>query len=259
MTLDPGTGVQACIPGEFRRSQNGNMKQKINGLSQRYVTALRKHLKAGSRASLHPALGLGRRAVVLGLETLQLARIHERAITTLELSKNRDGFLKRAEMFFTEALSPIVETHRAARQSKSDLNRLNERLDHRTLELAATNRQLERGIVQRKKVEAALKKSGVHYAKLLKESLQLQEGLRQLTHQVLVAQEDERKKISTELQDEIAQTLLGINVRLLSLKQEARNNSKGLKNEIASTQRLVIKSAKSVRRVARNLGIRPQA
>jgi signal transduction histidine kinase len=88
----------------------------------------------------------------------------------------------------------------------------------------------------------------------LKESLQLQEGLRQLTHQVLAAQEDERKKISRELQDEIAQTLLGINVRLLSLKQEARTNTKGLKNEIASTQRLVVKSAKSVRRPPVNSG-----
>ena len=103
-------------------------------------------------------------------------------------------------------------------------------------------------------MEAALKISGEHYAKLLKDSLQLQEGLRQLTHQVLAAQEDERRKISRELQDEIAQTLLGINVRLLTLKQEARTNTKGLKNEIASTQRLVLKSAKSVRRVAREFG-----
>ena len=72
---------------------------------------------------------------------------------------------------------------------------------------------------------------------------------------MLAAQEDERAKLSHELQDEIAQTLLGINVRLLTLKQQARNNSKGLKNEIASTQRLVVRSAKAVRRVARELGL----
>jgi signal transduction histidine kinase len=100
-------------------------------------------------------------------------------------------------------------------------------------------------------VEAALKKSGIHYTKLLKDSLHLQEGLRELTHRLLASQEEERKKISLELQTEIAQTLLGINVRLLSLKREARINTKGLKNEIASTQRLVVKSAQSVRRVAR--------
>jgi signal transduction histidine kinase len=103
-------------------------------------------------------------------------------------------------------------------------------------------------------VETALQKSGEHYTKLLKDSLQLQEGLRQLTHEVLTAQEEERKKTSRELQDEIAQTLLGINVRLLSLKQESRTNTKGLKNEIASTQKLVLESARSVRRVAREFG-----
>ena len=230
------------------------MKQKLTGLSQRYVTALRKHVRQGPRASLQPALALGRRAVVLGLETLELARIHEQAIATLELSWSKNGFLRRAEIFFAEALTPIVETHRAARQSKIQLNRLNDTLGRRTVELAATNRLLQRGIVRRKSVEAALKISGEHYARLLKNSLQLQEGLRQLTHQVLAAQENERKKISRELQDEIAQTLLGINVRLLTLRQEARSNTKGLKNEIASTQRLVLKSARSVRRAARQFG-----
>jgi two-component system, NarL family, sensor histidine kinase DegS len=233
------------------------MKQKLTGLSQQYVAALQKNLRQGPRANLLPAQRLGRRAVALGLETLDLARIHERALAILNLSNAKNGTIKRikrAEKFFTEAIIPIVETHRAARQGKVDLRRLNLALSRRTAELAVTNRHLQRGIVRRKSVEAALKKSGAHYAKLLKESLQLQEGLRQLTHEVLVAQEDERRKISRELQDEVAQTLLGINVRLLSLKQEARNNTKGLKNEIASTQRLVVKSAQSVRRVAREYG-----
>jgi signal transduction histidine kinase len=223
-------------------------------LSQRYVTALRKHLEQGPRASLQPALGLGRRAVVLGLETLELARIHERAVTTLELSKRKNGFIKRAEIFFTEAIIPIVETHRAARQSEVHFSRLKETLGQRTEELAATHRQLQRGVVRRKVMENAAEKSGQHHKKCLEESLALQKRLRQLTHQVLAAHEDERKKISRELQDEIGQTLLGINVRLLSLKQEARNNTRGLKKEIASTQRLVVKSAKSVRRVAREFG-----
>ena len=41
--------------------------------------------------------------------------------------------------------------------------------------------------------------------------------------------------------------LLGLKVRFLSLKPEARSHSKRLKNAIASTQRLLVKSAKSVR------------
>ncbi len=227
------------------------MKQKLNDLSQRYVTALRKRLKPGARAGLQPALAIGRQAVALGVETLELARIHERAVTSLELASRKDGFLKRAEIFFTEALTPIVATHCAARQSKTDLNRLKEALGRRTLELAGANLQLKRGLHRRKRIEAALRKSGDHYARLLQDSLHLQEGLRQLTHRVLAAQEEERKKISRELQDEVAQTLLGLNVRLLALKQESRLNTKGLKLEIASTQQLVTKSASSVRRIAR--------
>jgi signal transduction histidine kinase len=229
------------------------MTKKTNGFSKRYLTILRKHLKDGPRASLQPALKLGRQAVLRGMETLELARIHEQALVTLSVSHGENGRRKVAEIFFTEALSPIVETHRAARQSKSDLKRMNEVLGRRTTELASTNRQLQRGIVRRKRVESALKKSGVHYSKLLKSSLQLQEGLRQLTHRLLAAQEEERKKMSKELQDEISQTLLGINVRLLSLKQEARVNTKGLKKKIASTQQLVAESTVAARRAARKL------
>jgi signal transduction histidine kinase len=224
---------------------------KLSGLSQRYVAALRRHLKPGRPSNLPLALALGKQAVVQGLETLELARIHERALTLLKPFGLKNGILKRAEIFFTEALTPIVETHRAARRSKVDLKRLNAMLIRRTIELTATNRMLKRGVFRRQNVEAALKKSGIHYTKLLKESLRLQGGLRQLAHQVLKAQEEERKKISCELQDEIAQTLLGINVRLVSLKVEAQNNRSGLENEIANTRRLVVNSARSVRRVAR--------
>lgn len=229
------------------------MQQKLIQLSQRYVAALGRHLQPGAGASLQSALELGHQAVALGVETLELARMHERALITLDLANSKHGRINRAELFFAETLTPIVETHRAARQSKTDLHRLKETVSQRTLELAVTHRQLRRGVLGRKSVEAALKKSGVHYAKLLKDSLHLQEGLRQLTHQVLAAQEVERKKISLELQDEVAQTLLGINVRLLTLKQKSRVNTQGLKSEIASTQRLVAKSAKSICRFARKL------
>lgn len=84
----------------------------------------------------------------------------------------------------------------------------------------------------------------------LKEALKLQKRLRRLVHQVFAAQEVERMKISHELHDEIGQSLLGINVRLLLLKQAARSKSKGLKNQIGSAQQLVVESATVVRQLA---------
>ena len=230
------------------------MKQKVTGLSQQYVKALEKHLQQGPHASIQPALGLGRQAVTSGLGTLDLARIHEHALITLDLGSSKNGLIKQAEIFFTESIIPIMETHRATRQGKNQLKRANDTLKRRTFELAGANRQLHRDILRRKSVEAALKKSGEHYTSLLKDSQRLQKGLRLLTHQVLATQEVERKNISHELQDEVAQTLLGVNVRLLLLKQEASGNNKNLKKEIASTQRLVVKSTKFVKRVARKYG-----
>jgi signal transduction histidine kinase len=230
------------------------MKQTSIRLPQQYVVELRKYLRQGTSANLQGALRLGRQAVVLGLETLGLARIHEQALVTVETSKNKVGLLKRADIFFYEANAPIEETHRAARQTKVHLGQVMATLGRRTEELAVSNRQLQQGIRRHKVVEDASSKRGRHHQKCLEESLELQKRLRQLTHQVLRAQEDERKKISCELQDDIAQTLLGINVRLLSLKQEAQNNTKGIKNDIASTQLLVARSARSVRQAGQKIG-----
>jgi len=235
------------------------MKRKLSRLSRRYTLALRKHLEQGPQASLQPARGLGRQAVSLGLETLDVARIHEGALATLEASSSRDGIIKRAEIFFTEAITPIEKTHQAALQTNVRLGQLNKTLGRRTMDLAASNLSLKQGIVRRKTVEQALKKSGEGSKKLLEESRRLQKHLQHLTHQILTAQEDKRKKISHDLQDEIAQTLLGINVRLLTLKKEAAVSARGFKKEIASTQRLVDKAGKSIKRFAREIGKRHEA
>ena len=230
------------------------MKRKLTGLSRAYLAALRKHLKQGRGASLQPARGLGRQALNLGLETLDVARIHEGALAALEASSSRDGIIKRAEKFFTEAITPFEKTHRAALKANVRLSQLQKRLGRRTVDLAASNRSLKQGIAQRKAVEEALKKKGDHFKKLLKESLDLQKHLQHLAHQILSAQEDKRKEISRDLQDEIAQTLLGINVRLLTLRKEAAVNAKAVQKEIASTQRLVDMSVKSIDRFAREFG-----
>jgi len=88
---------------------------------------------------------------------------------------------------------------------------------------------------------------------LLEQSRHMQEQLRLLSRQLLSAQEEERKMISRELHDQIAQTLTGINIRLASLKTESTLNNKGLQKKISSTQRLVEKSVDIVHRFAREL------
>ena len=235
------------------------MARKLNGLAQRYVAALRKHLRQGPRAitPCGTAQGLGRRAMALGLETLDLARFHEQALITLVLPGyspgTREQMVRRAGTFFAEAITPIEKTHRAAQEDNDQLVQLNHLLRQRSVDLSASNRQLQQEILQRKSVEESLRKSEQHYSQLLEQSRHMQEQLRLLSRQLLSAQEEERKMISRELHDQIAQTLTGINIRLASLKTESTLNTKGLQNKISSTQRMVEKSVDIVHRFAREL------
>jgi len=116
-----------------------------------------------------------------------------------------------------------------------------------------TLQKLRFEIVQRKAVTKALGTSEHHYEQLLKESYRMQEQLRLLSHQILFAHEEERKKISRELHDEIGQILTGVNIRLSALKNEAAGNTQSLKRKITTTQRLVEKSMKTIHRFAREL------
>jgi signal transduction histidine kinase len=230
------------------------MKRKLIALSQRYLAALKVHLKQGPCAKLGTARGMGRRALGMGLETLDMARIHDGALATLEASSPRDGIIEQAELFFKEAITPIEEMHRAALEANANLNHVNKTLGRRTLDLAASNQSLKQNILRRKTAEEVLKKTGGHSQKLLQESHRFQKHLQSLAHQVMKAHEGNRKRISRDLQDEIAQTLLGVNVRLLTLRKEAALNAKGFKKDISNTQRLVDKSVKSIKRFAREFG-----
>jgi signal transduction histidine kinase len=233
------------------------MNHNLTGLSRQYQAALRKHLNRGPRASLEAANDLGRRAVNLSLDTLDLVGIHERALVKLVLPGHspaaRAATIRRAGTFFAEAITPIETIHRTAREANVRLDRLNRALLQRSADVAAANRQLKQEIAQRKLAEEAFRESERHYGQLLEQSRHMQEQLRLLSRQLLMAQEEERKKISRELHDVIAQTLTGINVSLATLKKEAASNTRGLEQNIARTQLLVDRSVSIVHQFAREL------
>lgn len=86
---------------------------------------------------------------------------------------------------------------------------------------------------------------------LLMECKTMENNMRRKFQAILTAHEDERKKLSLLLDDEVAQTLLGIHVRLLALKKEASEDSAAFSNEIVNTQRLIVRSAETIKRIAR--------
>jgi len=233
------------------------MKRNWRILLQPYQKALNRYLKQGGASGLQSALKLGHRAVALKLETLDLALIHEQALLdqlrAISSTAARDRIIKRARTFFAKAIIAMEATHRSALESNLQLRRLNKSLNRRTLDLDSSNRQLKKEISRRQVIEETLRKSEQHTVQLLERSRRLQDQLRLLSRRVLSVQEEERKRISRELHDVIAQMLTGINVRLASLKLEASDNAKGLSKKISRTQKLVEKSVDIVHRFAREL------
>jgi PAS domain S-box-containing protein len=121
--------------------------------------------------------------------------------------------------------------------------------------LAAANREANLEIARRRTVEASLKESERCQRELLAKSQELHAQLRRLTHRILLTQEEERKEISRQLHDEIAQILAGIKVQLTALSEIASARPRDLRRRIAKTRRLVGDSIDIVHRFAR--GLRP--
>jgi signal transduction histidine kinase len=191
---------------------------------------------------------------------LDLAKLHEKSLVMYLLpdypTTRWPALIKQAGTFFAAAIAPISKSDYNAQEALR-VKKIIGTLSDRTVELAAANLQLSAEISHRRKAEGSLKKSECHNLKSLAESNVLKEQLRALSRQILNAQEEERKKISRELHDVVAQALMGINVRLANLKTEAGKNTKGLSRSINLTQKMVTKSANIVHEFAREL--RPTA
>jgi len=228
-----------------------------------YQTALRKFLAQGARASPRSALAQGRRALALGLEPLDLARFHKQALSALarpqDSARAKQAIETRATRYFEEAIVPLEDTHRAARQSVGRVQQLAHTLRQRTAETAVATRRLARGVDRRRGAEADLKKSTVLRTRLIKESARLQKSLRDQTHVILATQETKRRHASNQLQNEIAQTLLAISIRLSALNKTTKVSTEHLQREIAETQRLVRQSAKTIQRLAHEFGTHQKA
>jgi signal transduction histidine kinase len=121
----------------------------------------------------------------------------------------------------------------------------------RTLE--ARNAELRREVRHHRSLEADLKAAKIRSERLLQKALREQESLRLLSRKLLSGQEDERKRISRDLHDVIAQALTSINVRLAGINLQTTADAKKLLRSIAVAQKLLEKSMEAVHRFAVDL------
>ena len=95
--------------------------------------------------------------------------------------------------------------------------------------------EIIRDITERKQSEEVLKES--------------EKNLRHLASQLLRAQEDERKRISLELHDELGHALLTLKLQLLSVEEQLLPQQVSLKNEISKILGVIGTTIEGVRRL----------
>src|SRR5687767_7221229 len=99
---------------------NPAMKLEWLALSRKYQVALKEHLRQSPKSMALSAYRLGQEAVLLGLGTRDLARIHKAALPVLHRSHHSaPGRLiaRQAQAFYCEAIFAIEIMRRTGRES----------------------------------------------------------------------------------------------------------------------------------------------
>ena len=178
-------------------------------LTLRYCTLLRRYIAKTQEEVLAQANGLGRAAMAGGLGVLEMTRIHQTSMVQLlreaDFAESQAAVMRTSETFLLEALSPFEMTYRGFQET-------NIRLQHLIKDTENANCSLQREVNKRKQTEKILRAREHRMCELLSESQKLQENLRQYSRQILCIQENERRRISRELHDDVGQTLTAASI-----------------------------------------------
>jgi PAS domain S-box-containing protein len=260
--------IELEMQNEELRGARGELEVALEKYADLYEFAPVGYFSLGERGLILEANLTG--STLLGVER---SRLIGRSLPQFVDPQSRPGFLEFLKRVFAEAGKQACEAglrkedgtafwaslygssascpgdpRKSCRVAVSDITSLKQVQDaqRRTEVLALSNRELKREIIRRQAVEEALTDSEKHKNELL-------EQLKHLSHSMLRSQEEERKRISRELHDEITQTLVGITVHLDALALAATVSPARLKRKIVQTRRLVEKSVGIVHQFARDL------
>ncbi|HLP07556.1 MAG TPA: sensor histidine kinase [Opitutaceae bacterium] len=229
------------------------MSKKADQFDERYFVALQRHV-GRTRGGASGGRALGRAALAEGVDAGSIARAHSRALERLRpKSAGPNAASRRSEPFLSSVLRPLEAAYQALRGRAGREGDLATSLQRATGKLADAEVGLRREKTRTGRAHADLARAVLLQRQLLARSRVSQEQLRRMTRRVLSVQEEERKRISRELHDEIAQILTGINVQLAILKQASSAEDRKLRQRIARAQRFLEKSVTAVHRFAREL------
>jgi signal transduction histidine kinase len=218
-----------------------------------YCSALRDHLAKPSQAALRKGFALGKAALDGGLEIFDLISLHHRALAEgvmpEELAEVQFRSALVIEDFLLEALAPFRIASDGPADTREGRRRM--RSEHMAA-LARRNARLEEEVADLQRAAAVMRDGKDHYFQLYQNARTMEANLRELCAQVLSAQEDERKRISRELYDEIGQALVAVKVTIATLKTRAASDPDSQRNA-ADAERLLAHAMETAHAFAREL------
>jgi PAS domain S-box-containing protein len=120
-------------------------------------------------------------------------------------------------------------------------------------EMSQRNVKLKMEIARKVRIAENLQAQRKEQSLVLRQARAQQKQMREFSHRIVNAQEEERKRISRDLHDVIAQALVGINVHLIVLNQESAASPATLRRQVSKTQKLVKNAIGIVHDFAREL------
>jgi signal transduction histidine kinase len=132
-----------------------------------------------------------------------------------------------------------IERKRTETMREALLDEFDQRVRERTGELLLANEKLQQEIEERKRVEQMLRES--------------EQQLRKLSSQLMTAQENERKRISRELHDELGQSLTIIKMRLRFIQENLMNDQTVLREECENSMLYINQVIENMRRLSQDL------
>ncbi len=135
----------------------------------------------------------------------------------------------------------IYRRKKSEEELEKHKNHLEELVEQRTRELTSANERLQEENMERQKAEDALRES--------------EEILHQLSVRLLSAQDDERRRISVELHDELGQSLAALKLQLRALRSKISNGreEKILIRECEELRAAIDMIIENARRLSRDL------
>jgi signal transduction histidine kinase len=184
-----------------------------------------------------------------GLKVADVIRLHHQALADAGVAPGspaaQSGASPALESFLLEALRPFKLLEGTRIRQVEFLAEQNEALAQRVV-------RLEGEVADHQSAEAAMRDSKDRYFQLYQHARAKEANLRELSAQVLSAQEEERKRISRELHDEIGQTLTAVNVAIAMLKSQVVSDPAFQRN-VADAEQLLARTMESVHSFAREL------